>query len=401
MSSTSILLGAGFSVPMGYPTGVELNKKILKCKGTEFGFHTDGRLCVDSSKTNGRPDFSYRTFNDVELDFCLALIKYYDENISRFDYEEFYDFVIDKARDDERVAEVAKPFLNILHTKTTDLVYKLRNIYIQIVGFYLRDGAGKKWYDGESLICKPLFPGYTGFLNCMEQWGDSGIVNIHTLNHDLFFERLAITDWIQGELSDGFQELGSPYYSELSADGGRYKVRLQYYTGHYKHKFRLYKLHGSRDYVVFYNSKGVVLSPECYIKTQYGINLTKLFKETTDENGAPDHDWCWVNYHADFLTGTTSKIERYSEPLLFSKLFDYFRNNLNEAEQLIIIGYGAKDREINRILSECFDHAAKPCFIVNPYPGAEVLELKDKLGAVLIKDYLDNLALDQFKKPIA
>jgi len=398
MSSTSILLGAGFSVPAGYPTGVELNKRILECKGTEFGFSRHGRLCVDTSVAQKESKYKYNSTEDVEFDFLLALIKYYEKNIAAFDYEEFYDFLVDQANQDRGVAEFAEPFRKLIHRKTADLIYAIRKMYFQIVTHYLVDIEGKKWYDNEPYHLKPSFQGYTGFLNCLEHWGKSGIVNIHTLNHDLFFERLAKTEWIQRELSDGFQELGTPYYGEVSTDGGRSKIRLPYYLGDYTNKFRLYKLHGSRDYLVFYNSSGVVFLPDSYIKIRNGIALHDLYKEMEKENGELSYESCWVNYHADFFIGITKKIERYEEPLLFNKLFEHFRNNLNEAEQLIIIGYGAKDREINRILIDHFDFAAKPCFIVNPYPDKEVLELKESLGAVLIKDSLDSLTLDHFKK---
>ena len=98
----------------------------------------------------------------------------------------------------------------------------------------------------------------------------------------------------------------------------------------------------------------------------------------------------------DFLTGTTSKIKRYKEPLLYKKLFQYFQTNLKEAEKLIIIGYGAKDKEINRMLVEHFDHQKKPSFIVDPHAGDSVKDLQKNLGATLITTSLEDLSIEEF-----
>ena len=64
------------------------------------------------------------------------------------------------------------------------------------------------------------------------------------------------------------------------------------------------------------------------------------------------YDLSPFEYHADFLTGTTSKIQRYNEPLLFRKLFKRFKNNLRKADMLIIIGHGCKDVGINEMIKE-------------------------------------------------
>lgn len=331
--SVSILLGAGFSAPVGYPVGDQLNQLLLNCKGTEFGFHTSGVLCVDKEK--GRPDWGYKTSYDLEFDFCLKLMHYYHDKIAQFDYEEFYDYLLEKAEGDPAVKSIAKPFLRN-GRKTKDLVRAVPNIYNQMVSHYLVDREGKKWYDDEPHMCRPIFPGYTGILNCLERWGNKGIVHIHTLNHDLFFERLAISDWLQGELCDGFQELGSPYYGKLHAHNRTYKARLPFYSEKYDKKFRLYKLHGSRDYGLYYGAKVAIQRPQVYLKTRYGVGFGDFYKEIDEGNGKMRYEDCRVNYHTDFLTGTTSKIKRHKEPLLYKTLFHYLCQNLEAADQLVI-----------------------------------------------------------------
>lgn len=123
-----------------------------------------------------------------------------------------------------------------------------------------------------------------------------------------------------GELCDGFEELGSPFYGELLHDNRIYKCQLSRYTGKYDKKIRLYKLHGSKDYYVN-KSKSATLYPETYIKTLWGIGNMDFYKEFKKKGKFSEYENCYVNYHSDFLTGTTSKISRYTDPLLYKKIF--------------------------------------------------------------------------------
>jgi len=396
---TSILLGAGFSAPMGYPIGNQLNDSILGLDGTEFGFSTDGKLVIDST-TGVRPSSLKRFTYENQFDFLLELIKFYHLNIKPFDYEEFYDFISYEEQWEsipEEFNKIAARLYNGIYSSPQDLIRNIKPLYNQIVGYFLKDRNGEHWYGNASHYCKPTFSGYTGFLYCLENWGQNGIVDIHTLNHDLFLERLNITDWLQGNLCDGFQEMGSPYFGRLRTESDSYMVRLARYIGVYPTNFRLYKLHGSLNYYPFYRSESGVAIPEIYVKTKIGIGSNSLYKEFQDESGELKYDNCWINYHSDFLSGTTSKIIRYIEPLLFEPLFKLFKENLISADQLVIIGYGFKDEDINRMILENFDFKNKPSFIVNPFPNTRVEEFSKHLKSKLLVDLPENLRVDMFK----
>lgn len=392
-TSVAILLGAGFSAPMGYPIGDTLNNHLLSCTGDTFAFHSSGVLAV--STDGKKPNFGYKTSYDIEFDFCRALIKYFYESRGYFDYEEFYDFMKDGARKDPNVEKLAKPFLGESGT-VEQLIHALDNIFAQLIQYYLKDGNGEAYYDNAAHMGGPIFPGYTGILNCLKKLSEQYLINVHTLNHDLFFERLNLSDWINGKLCDGFEELGSPYYGKLDVNGRVYKVRLERYKGKYDKQFRLYKLHGSRNYGVYFSSHGSLASPENYLKTRYGIGFGELYKEKTNEKGELEYEHCWLNYHADFLTGTTLKIERYKEPLLYKKLFELFRQNLREAEMLLIVGYGGKDTEVNKMILENFDFKNKKSFIVDPYVGKNLNELAGQLSSTIITKNLDVLDATDF-----
>ncbi len=395
--SISFLLGAGFSAPKGYPIGNQLNGKLLACAGDNFAFSTDGSLVVNTDGT--KPDLGYKNPYDLYFDFCSDLMHYYNNSIKPFDYEEFYDYLkIDAKRDPALIDFFQAKRYNNGDADLDDYLFQIDNIFNQLVSFYLKDANGKNRHDDEPFCLKPRFDGYTGFLNCIESFLKEHVVNVHTLNHDLFFERLNNTEWINNELCDGFDEMGSPYYGRLSHDNRSYFCRLERYTGVYDKKLRLYKLHGSKDYYLYFRTEGSTLIPETYIKGKWGIGSSDFYKEKTDNDNHLVYENCWVNYHSDFLTGTTSKIIRYREPLLFHKLFKIFEDNLRRADILIIIGYGCKDSEINKIITEKYGND-KPCYIVDPYAGDTVKNFIKEMGnnTKLITQQLSSLKINDFK----
>ncbi|MEX2478799.1 MAG: hypothetical protein WD357_10200 [Gracilimonas sp.] len=392
-NSLSFLLGAGFSAPMGYPIGNQLNDLLLKCDGNDFSFHTNGSLIPpkNGQKINLGPKTSY----DFEYDFCRDLMHYFNDKKGYFDYEEFYDFFMDEAKNNSEVKELFKNNNYRTRRDLDQMLSAIRNIFSQLVSHFLVDKDGNSWYDSAGHMGKPIFTGYTGILNCLEKFGLENEVNIHTLNHDLFFERLAKTDWLNNELSDGFDDLGSPYYGQLTIENRDYKCRLQRYTGNYPKKIKLYKLHGSKDYATYYGidvDRGIRV-PEIYLKTRWGIGFSDFYKEIKNKEGHLFYDRGGFDFHADFLTGTTSKIERYSEPLFFNKLFKKFKENLEKTNMLIIVGYGCRDKGINKIIVENFDYQNKPSVIIDPYAGKEVIVLKDKLGSRLVTKELEKIEM--------
>lgn len=394
MDKISFLLGAGFSAPQGYPIGNKLNELILKSNEDNFAFAPSGDLAI---RTDGKkPDFGYKTSYDIEFDFCYQLIQHFKKIKGYFDYEEFFDYITEEVLDDINVIEIAQPFINET-TTVHSLQSGLKNVYTQVVAHYLKDKDGNSYYDNLPYIIDESFYGYTGIMKSIKQFSKENELHIHTLNHDLFFERFNNTAFIEGNLSDGFEELGSEYYGKLSKDNRNYMVRLQRYTGNYIGNLRLYKLHGSLDYELYYRNENGQLFPETYLKSKYGIGNTDLFKEIRNKEGELTYENCWINYHPDFLTGTTSKIERYGEPLLFKVLFQLFKANLKSTEKLIIIGYGAKDEEVNRIILDNFDYKKKKSYIIDPYAGEKVKEFAKLIGAKLITEQLDKIKIEHFE----
>lgn len=134
-NSISLLLGAGFSAPMGYPIGSDLNDKLLNFTTNKTAFSSDGRLVVS---TNGKkPDFGYTNSYDTNCDFLLDLIKYYNQQIKQFDYEEFYDYLVDRAKSDEEAKKATNKYLR--YDDYDQLIYGSKSIYNQLISFHLKD----------------------------------------------------------------------------------------------------------------------------------------------------------------------------------------------------------------------------------------------------------------------
>ena len=174
-----------------------------------------------------------------------------------------------------------------------------------------------------------------------------------------------------------------------------YHVRLERFTGVYNRNIRLYKLHGSLDYVLYYRTAedGVSLVPDKYVKTRHGIGCDNLLRDTHVKDKYERYPFA---YHANYLTGTSSKIRKYEDPLLFKRLFESFKDNLQNSELLIIIGYGCKDKGINDIVANSFK--GRKVYIVDPYcEGNEtVQEFVKRIDARIIKTQIADLSISEF-----
>lgn len=387
MKQISILIGAGFSANYGYPIGNTLNEKIINLKDSNFCITPDGSLCL---LQEGREDpYNYSSYYLNKI-FFLELVSFY-KKVNVFHYEDFYDHC-KLYMNSENVAY--NGFYNDFKAKNpgcTDsynmLVQSIK-ILNQLVSTYLTDKDGNNYYHEAAFQSKPSFEGYTGFLNWIEEILRDSLIHVHTLNHDLFFERLNLTEWLGGDITDGFTELGSPYFGGIDKN----KVRLSFYADKYNSNLRLYKLHGSIDQYPFH----VKSSIDNYVKIRWGVGNTELYKEIFNAKSEPEYINDWINYHSDFLTGTTSKIIRYKEPF-YQHLFEYFEKNLMASDELVIIGYSAKDSEVNEMIEKNFDYKQKPIKVVNPYPDKIIEEFCTKLNAKLLKINLDTMRIEDMK----
>lgn len=353
----AFLVGSGFSVPCGMPTGRQLNDYVLNIEKNPITFDYAGKLAVSQDgikHTIGSP-FDYC------LSFCSEAMKEYSKS-HEFDYEQFYDFISGDSVYEDQYQNLAKPYLSMF-SDYHQLVYNMKTVYNQLIEYKLKEG--RKTEIKENEYASDKFWKYESFVKYLDKLSINYIVDIFSLNHDLLIENLPRTNWLQHEdISDGFHSYRSPYYGELECNGQKYDCRLEEFKAYYNTAIRLYKLHGSLDYLLFKrcDNNGFYRNDKM-IKVPYGIAIDKTKKQNNHRLGYIED---WIEYSHDFLSGTLSKIHHYNDSF-YRKLFNRFRLNLKKAECLIIIGYGGRDSGINKYILDFFDYRDKPSFIVDPF----------------------------------
>jgi len=170
---------------------------------------------------------------------------------------------------------------------------------------------------------------------------------------------------IDGDLADGFTELGSPYYATLwrkvkgsISDGNFcYRVRLPFFSGRFNCRFNLYKLHGSIDQYAP-RAKGTQI-----FKDKYGIDPNCFYQEV-EENSDLRYEHVPIIHHGlHFLSGYETKRCNYQLPY-YQVMLECFKSNLQRSNTLIVIGYGFKDDGINDLLLEHFLNSNKKKLLI-------------------------------------
>lgn len=383
--SISLLLGAGFSVPMGYPTANTLADSLLHLDNENICFSPSGQLAIYPKQT--KQNSVGNNYWQKVFVLCKNLIIAYKEDSKNFDYEAFYDFLRGETSQMKYVK--CSQGLTDKNNDYKSLLINVKPIFNQIVAYLIERRKNGCWIGNEPFA--NYIEGYDGILNCIKQWGKEHIVNVHTLNHDTLFESFRNTEYLNDIVSDGFDEYGSDFYGLLKCGNKDFKVRLERYTARYNKPIRLYKLHGSFNYVPFHRNTNKSKPFNTYVKIPYGINCGDLLRTCGRKM---KYELSPFELHTDFLTGTTSKMLRYSEPF-YKNLFKRFRHNLHNAERLVIIGYGCHDKGINDMIFNNFDKS-KPSFVVSPNPTSNINDFAKKINATILYKGVESITTNIF-----
>lgn len=366
----SFVLGSGFSVPKRLPKVGDINAMFTGIRITDFCINLDSTISFNE-KGHEADD----NFRRIERLFFVEFIADYCQNVisgtKDFQYEQFYDYFYSCYRGEanQNIEKFCKSFrikYNLTNTLSSDsnLLMNFNNHFVQILSEKL---GRKEFYENN---CSNLGSGpYHEFLNFLKYLiGQGHTVNIHTLNHDILFEHLIRSANMSSDFSDGFSDLGSPYYGDYSTkvDGIHmlYKVRVKCFQNKYEKPLRLFKLHGSID--TYYFNLASPSIDKTRIKSEYGV--FDFYKEIQNEN-TKDMEYVqgYSNQYPDFLSGTTEKLRSYGNEY-YSILFKHFENNLTQSEKLIIIGYGGWDEGINKILQDNFMQKEIAIPVIDPFP---------------------------------
>lgn len=369
--SYSFLIGSGFSVPKGLPTVGKINSKFTSVKPNEIYIGADMKVLF----LNGQPDPNGWMKQD-QKNFFVEFIADYCQQIGgsqKFQYEEFYDYYFSCYRGEKNTK--IESFCDSFRTKygkqdafnfdDINLLREFDNVFTQLLSSQLQK---QEFYEnGIHHMDYHPYDEFRKYLNGISN-GDS-IVNIHTLNHDLLFEYFCGSTDLNNKFTDGFTDKGSPYFGEIEVNNKIkkvYKVRLKYFSNNYSKAVRLFKLHGSIDVYSF--NLGNPNHDKTRIKTDYGVS--DFYKEITNpETSEIKYINGYSGNYPDFLSGTTEKLRSYGNEY-YDIIFNHYKSNLEEADKLIIIGYGFWDSGINKILLEQFISKGKVPIVIDPYKSS-------------------------------
>lgn len=367
--SISFLLGAGFSVLANYYVASKLSDKILHCTDDDIFVNSCGQIC---KKEHG----NVKVYNEY-FEFLTRLQKIYNAIYDNFNYEAFYDFIKSKHSENCYFLKELSNAVGIkgIGTSISNTFEQIDDIYNQIVAYYLNK--------------EPNITKYTNFKTVVSSLDADYDVNVHTLNHDLLFEKL-----FGGEYSDGFS-------FDLTFNYCEQPIRILKYNGEYhcKNKIALYKLHGSIDnymlYRTFSDSKVIMNSNQPdYIKIPNNINISRLKGE---------NDELIYDLHPDFLTGIEYKRTRYTEEF-YNDLQKNFISNLETADKLIIVGYSGNDEGINANIRDYFHSTQTSCFVLdkNKSKAEEVIDRiwvhNKRANCYAVDNSLENIMATDFEE---
>jgi len=376
----SLLLGSGFSRTDGIPLMADINYSLVNLTIDDFYLSQSGEAWFYKGEEPGKNELMTRK----DREFAVAFIGFYiqselENNPDAFDYEVFFDYSNDFMNNKSKCEEICgfcDSFLNEREkgfNGALQLVSKFLNVFNQLIASLL---SRAKYYGDISYT--GAYPLYENFCAALGKLLKHRIVNVHTLNHDLLFDYMARNvSGMWDYFTDGFSEMESNYYGELSHASKidnellhkHYKVRVPIFTNKYNNRLRLFKLHGSVDYYSLYLQED---RKQMMVKRDYGVG--EIYRERFNPRKENfDYDRPFYRSEPSYLTGTTNKIKRYGD-YFYDNLFVHFSKNLQESEQLIVIGYGFKDQGINDFLEADFLSLGKKIMVIDvKKPEAEIV----------------------------
>ncbi len=304
MANLNVLLGAGFSVPAGFPTGNQLNQKfsqgvennLLKMSLGEWFFDEHSAAYSNNGKLN----------NDyLKISYLLTefINKFKSESKKDFDYEEFYDWFYENYNSQSLIEELSKnankrikedhnlednsaDYLNSPDINHYKMLFECFNHLIgDLLGRDYQKVATKEQYS-----------------RIIEDFQEYDSVNIFTLNHDLLMEYL---------LKEFNVKYSSGFSTENSFITGDDNNKIEIFDREsYKEKVKLYKTHGSIDNYLFeelVDNKGIsnrtgkywYFKPKSYYDKHYAKRIDLKTGETLQQ-----YNW---NITPQFLTGKNKK----------------------------------------------------------------------------------------------
>ena len=382
---TAILLGAGSSLPAGFPSTRCLTDRVLTGAGVERHSDSTYYLNGSSAPTEGTVRFA----NCVARRLHAEAERYFSVNGARpANYEDLF-YLAEQALDEE-LGEMENP-------ATYSYVEELRADMLPWV-----EAANAKNEDPEKSYCLNVPDGFNELLSetcnyisdivwrnlcheatstdhlkiLVEACGTKNVTGIATLCHDTHVETVLREERIS--LADGFSDP---------------EARVRYWNGalFLDNKIPFLKLHGSVDWFRLRPD-----SSELYFDDRIGIPLDGDHQHTRTTG---DDFQIALAGRPLLLIGTFNKIAQYSQGI-FLELHYAFRSILQKADQLIICGYSFGDKGINsEVIEWYYAKRGRRFLVINPNPDDLVSNAR---GSIQHKwdEWEDSGSVVSISKPI-
>lgn len=360
----TVLLGAGFSANAGMPMGKEIAKmfnrdlreKLLLFSSSEWAWEDNKS---DAARRNGKLNYDCLAYSYI---FDQIVKSYVDQRNGFKNYEDFYQFLIDKSTNKqwlEKIFSIArkslirdKPFLleneyydNYLYPIDKKQYGKVSDILNYLIGDLLRT------IPKTSEELKKIYSPFISYIKKFE------VVNIFTLNHDILLETLLEMNNLA--YSTGHSVMGScvEYNGE----------KIPCFDNDFNENINIHKLHGSIDFYKFRyyqkNGNNIFLSPtEKYVHfttRDYHVKHGVKMIDTNTNEVIQDMNFDIV---PKFITGTDKK-SVIENDFLFKSLFNNFENIISQTKHLLVSGYSFRDNHVNEIIKS----GNFKCVNQNPY----------------------------------
>ncbi len=241
MDTISFLLGSGFSKADGLPLVGEINNKLKNIDENEIFINSDRSAGFKEDKT----PINHPNSKKNERKFVQEFLKFYCKDVisgeSNFHYEDFFDFYNEFFKSYNDDAHPINLFCNDYRAKymmgsefdrdNINLIGDFHNTFNQLLAQCVQRD---KYLEDVSHL---NYPPYDYFIEFLQKLTPDNFIKVHTLNHDLLFERIGSVPPLWEEFSDGFSENNSPYYSEAEVIQNNirkaYRVRLKSFQNKY------------------------------------------------------------------------------------------------------------------------------------------------------------------------
>ncbi|MFA9187823.1 SIR2 family protein [Flavobacterium sp. FBOR7N2.3] len=346
MAKLTIILGAGFSANAGFPLAQAVNErfnrnqtqKLLRMSSSEWLWKDDkDETTIHNGTIQADANIYSYVFNEVVNQYKL-------ENGDFTDYEDFFQYVLTNSPKKEWYKNINEQAFNKYlgdhpHMNTSEGLEYLEyyrnshhSIIIEIINYLVADLLFLKI--PEDVILKF----YKSFVDYIQQFDE---VSIFTLNHDLLLE--GILDYFGIKYSRGFSEKESPIFYEDNP--------LPAFNDDFSDsKIKIFKLHGSLDYYRFEETENSQLTGRYNYFSTRGYRAKHYARRVDFKTGKTIQE---INSDIipKFITGK-NKPEIIKNDIMYSSLFNHFKNDISQAEHLLISGYSFRDEHINSELEK-------------------------------------------------